>query len=35
MDALEQKPAIDQRQLFNDNSVLRGQEARVDDGVAN
>ena len=35
MDALEKKPAIDQRQLFNDNSVLRGQEARVDDGVAN
>ena len=33
MAALEKEPAIDQRQLFNDNSVLRGQEARVDDGV--
>lgn len=32
-DALESKPVIDQRQLFNDNSVLRGQAARVDDEV--
>lgn len=32
---LEAKPVIDQRQLFMDNSVLRGQDAQVDDGVPN
>ena len=35
LDALEEGPAIDQRKLFHDNSVLRGQEARVDEGVVN
>ncbi len=34
-DLLEAKPVIDQRQLFMDNSVLRGQEAQVDEGVPN
>ena len=29
------KPEIDQRQLFSDNSVLRGQEPRVDEAVPN
>ncbi|NOT29201.1 MAG: hydrolase TatD [Planctomycetes bacterium] len=33
--ALLQKPAIDQRQLFADNSVLRGQDARVEGDVPN
>jgi uncharacterized protein len=33
-EALLAKPAIDQRQLFADNSVLRGQEPRID-GVPN
>jgi uncharacterized protein len=33
--ALLQKPVIDQRQLFNDNSVLRGQAPRIDEPVAN
>ena len=33
-DALDAAPAIDQTALFHDNSVLRGQEARVD-GVPN
>jgi hypothetical protein len=33
--ALLQKPAIDQTQLFADNSVLRGQPARVEAGVPN
>ncbi|MEM8711358.1 MAG: TatD family hydrolase [Planctomycetota bacterium] len=32
---LDAKPVIDQTQLFMDNSVLRGQEARVDEGVPN
>ena len=35
MEALEKGPAIDQRKLFHDNSVLRGQDARVDEGVVN
>ena len=35
VEALLQKPAIDQRQLFADNSVLRGQDPRVEDGVPN
>ena len=33
--ALLEKPAIDQTQLFNDNSVLRGQAPRVDEAVPN
>jgi predicted metal-dependent TIM-barrel fold hydrolase len=33
--ALLAKPEIDQRRLFNDNSVLRGQEPRVDEAVPN
>ncbi len=35
VDALLEKPVIDQRELFADNSVLRGQEPRVDDAVPN
>lgn len=35
VEALLQKPAIDQRQLFADNSVLRGQDARVEGDVPN
>jgi hypothetical protein len=35
VEALLAKPAIDQRQLFADNSVLRGQSPRVDGGVPN
>ena len=35
VEALLQKPAIDQRQLFADNSVLRGQDPRVESGVPN
>lgn len=34
-DLLNAKPVIDQTQLFMDNSVLRGQEARVDEEVPN
>ncbi len=34
-DLLEAKPVIDQRLLFMDNSVLRGQDAQVDEGVPN
>jgi predicted metal-dependent TIM-barrel fold hydrolase len=34
VEALLQTPVIDQRQLFADNSVLRGQEPRVDEAVA-
>ena len=34
-DLLDAKPVIDQRQLFMDNSVLRGQEARIDEEVPN
>ncbi|HEX6886373.1 MAG TPA: TatD family hydrolase [Planctomycetota bacterium] len=34
-EALLAKPSIDQRQLFADNSVLRGQEPRVEGGVPN
>lgn len=34
-EALERKPTIDQTQLFSDNSVLRGQEARVEAEVPN
>ena len=33
--ALERKPQVDQSQLFGDNSVLRGQEPRVDAAVSN
>jgi uncharacterized protein len=33
--ALEKSPVIDQRALWEDNSVLRGQEPRVDDPVPN
>jgi len=33
--ALERKPQVDQSQLFGDNSVLRGQEPRVDAAVVN
>ena len=35
VEALMQKPVIDQRQLFSDNSVLRGQKPKVDDVVPN
>ncbi|MEM9802778.1 MAG: TatD family hydrolase [Planctomycetota bacterium] len=35
LEALGRAPVIDQRQLYNDNSVLRGQPARVDEGVPN
>ena len=35
VEALERKPAIDQTQLFADNSVLRGQAPRVEDTVPN
>ncbi len=35
VDALLSKPAIDQTQLFSDNSVLRGQEPRVEEAVPN
>ena len=34
-DLLDAKPVIDQRELFMDNSVLRGQEARIDGEVPN
>lgn len=34
-EALLARPSIDQRQLFADNSVLRGQEPRVEDSVPN
>ena len=33
--ALEQKPQVDQSQLFGDSSILRGQEPRVDAAVVN
>jgi predicted metal-dependent TIM-barrel fold hydrolase len=35
IDALYRSPAIDQRALFSDNSVLRGQSPRVDETVPN
>ena len=35
VEALLETPVIDQRQLFHDNSVLRGQEPRVDAAVPN
>jgi hypothetical protein len=35
LEALERTPAIDQRALFSDNSVLRGQAPRVDEPVRN
>jgi predicted metal-dependent TIM-barrel fold hydrolase len=35
LDALARSPVIDQRALFQDNSVLRGQDPRVDEVVAN
>ena len=35
VEALLAKPAIDQRELFSDNSVLRGQDPRVDAPVPN
>ncbi len=35
LEALLRKPAIDQRQLFSDNSVLRGQDPRVEGDVPN
>ncbi len=35
VDALMKGPVIDQRQLFEDNSILRGQEPRVDEPVTN
>lgn len=35
IDALLQKPVIDQRALFSDNSVLRGQKPQVDEPVPN
>lgn len=35
VDALSRSPVIDQRALWEDNSVLRGQDPRVDDPVPN
>ena len=35
VEALDRTPRLDQRQLFADNSVLRGQEPRVDEPVPN
>ena len=35
LEALEKSPAIDQSQLFGDNSVLRGQTPRIDQPVIN
>ncbi len=35
VEALLRAPVVDQGQLFNDNSVLRGQEPRVDEPVPN
>ena len=35
LDALDASPVIDQRDLFMDNSVLRGQDPRVDEAVPN
>ena len=35
VEALEAAPVIDQRALFEDNSVLRGQEPRIDEPVPN
>jgi hypothetical protein len=35
VESLSRTPEIDQSQLFDDNSVLRGQEPRVDEPVAN
>ena len=35
VEALVQKPAIDQTRLFADNSVLRGQEPRIEEAVPN
>ncbi len=35
VEALMQKPVIDQRALFSDNSVLRGQKPQVDEPVPN
>lgn len=35
IEALNQTPRLDQRQLFADNSVLRGQQPRVDEPVPN
>lgn len=35
LELLQAPPAIDQRRLFGDNSVLRGQAPRVDEGVPN
>jgi len=35
LEALARPPAIDQRELWSDNSVLRGQEPRVDETVPN
>ena len=35
VDALMKKPVIDQRAMFSDNSVLRGQKPKVDEAVPN
>ncbi len=35
IEALESTPSIDQREMFLDSSILRGQEPRVDEVVAN
>jgi predicted metal-dependent TIM-barrel fold hydrolase len=35
LELLAAQPVIDQRQLFSDNSVLRGQAPRIDDSVPN
>jgi hypothetical protein len=35
VEALSRPMTVDQRQLFNDNSVLRGQEPKVAAGVPN
>ena len=35
VDALMQKPVIDQRAMFSENSILRGQKPKVDEAVPN
>lgn len=35
VEGLQKKPVIDQRQLFSDNSVLRGQDPLIEGGVPN
>ncbi len=35
VDALHRDAVVDQRELYNDNSVLRGQEPKIGDSVPN